>query len=69
MLAVMSAGPAREIKLPLSFLGGGGYGATLVRDDETKPDAVKVENGRASNSDTLAIRLGSGGGFVARFVK
>jgi alpha-glucosidase len=69
ILAVMGSGPAREIKVPLSFLPGGEYAATFVRDDETKPDAVTIEQGRATRGDTLTIRLGSGGGFVGRFVK
>ena len=69
ILAVMASGPAREIKVPLSFLPEGEYAATFVRDDEAKPDAVRIERGRARRSDTVTIKLGSGGGFVGRFVK
>jgi alpha-glucosidase len=65
----MSSGAAREIKVPLSFLPEGEYTATLVQDDETKPDAVKFESSRVRRTETLTINLGSGGGFVGRFVK
>jgi alpha-glucosidase len=69
MLAIMSAGPAREIKVPLSFLADGDYAATYVHDEEGKADAVRVESARARRGDTLTLKTGSGGGFVGRFVK
>jgi alpha-glucosidase len=69
MLAVMAAGPAREINVPLTFLPEGEFAATLVHDDAAKPDAVRVEARRARRSDTLTIKLASGGGFVARFTR
>jgi alpha-glucosidase len=69
ILAIMSGGPAREIKVPLSFLGEGEYMGTFVRDDDVKPDAVKLEHSRARRNETLTVQLGSGGGFVGRFVK
>lgn len=68
MLAVMSAGPAREITVPLAFLGDGVYSATLVRDDEARPDAVKLESKQVHRGDRLTLKLGSGGGFLGRFV-
>lgn len=67
-LAVMSAGPAREINVPLTFLGDGAYQATLVRDDAAKPDVVKIETSQLQRSDVLTVQLASGGGFVARFM-
>jgi alpha-glucosidase len=69
MLAVMAAGPARSIKVPLSFLGGGEYKAALVRDDMANDAAVSVTNTTARSADTLTIELRSGGGFVGRFSK
>jgi alpha-glucosidase len=69
MLAVMSAGPARTIQVPLSFLGNGSYKASLVRDNKEKADAVVLENKTVQRSDALTIEMTSGGGFLARFVK
>lgn len=69
MLAVMHAGPAKTIQVPLSFLGAGDYQGTLVRDDPANDAAVKLENVAAHRDDTLTIDLHSGGGFVGRFVK
>ncbi len=69
LLAVMHAGPAETIRVPLAFLGDGDYRATLVRDDPANDGAVKMENRGARRGDTLTIDLHSGGGFVGRFVK
>ncbi len=67
MLAVMSAGPARTIQVPLSFLGDGPYRASLVRDNREKADAVVVEDRTVRRNETLTIDLADGGGFVGRF--
>jgi alpha-glucosidase len=69
MLAVMHAGPARTIQVPLSFLGDGPYKASLVRDNQEKADAVVLEDKALQRSDTLTIDLADGGGLLARFVK
>ncbi len=69
MLAVMSAGPARTIRVPLAFLGEGPYRAFLVRDDKENSSAVAIENRNLQRSDTLTIDMISGGGFAARFTK
>jgi alpha-glucosidase len=69
MLAVMSAGPARTIQLPLSFLGEGPYQASLVRDNPEKPDAVVLEDRAVHRSEALTIDLADGGGFVGRFTR
>ena len=69
MLAVMSAGPARTIQAPLSFLGDGSYKASLVHDNKEKADAVVLENRTVQRGDTLTIEMISGGGFVGRFTK
>ena len=68
-LAVMSAGPARTIRVPLSFLGEGPYKASQVRDSKEKPDAVVLEEQTLQRSDTLTIEMTNGGGFLARFAK
>jgi alpha-glucosidase len=69
ILAVMSAGPARTIRVPLSFLGNGPYKASLVRDNKERPDAVVLDNQTLQRNDTLIIEMVSGGGFVGRFTK
>ncbi len=69
MLAVMSAGPARTIRVPLAFLGEGPYKAFLVRDDKENSGAVAIENRTLRRSDTLTIDMISGGGFAARFTR
>lgn len=70
LLAVMNGSTAREINLPLSFLNDGEpYAGSYVRDDETKPDAVKLEQAQARRTDRVAIKLSAGGGFVGRFTR
>jgi alpha-glucosidase len=70
MLAVMAAaGTERTIKVPLTFLPVGEYQASLVRDNKTNDAAVVIESTTARRGDILTIELGSGGGFVGRFVK
>jgi alpha-glucosidase len=69
MLAVMHAGPARTIQVPLSFLGDGPYKASLVHDNREKADAVVLEDKILQRSDTLTIELADGGGFLARFTR
>lgn len=69
MLAIMSAGPARAVEVPLSFLDEGQYKASLIRDSKEKADAVVVEDTTLRRHETLTIDLSDGGGFVARFVR
>ncbi len=65
-LAIMNGSTARTIKIPLSFLGGGKYQATLARDLQDNAAAVKIENLSLSRTDSLTIELRAGGGFIAR---
>ncbi len=69
MLAVMSAGPARTIQVPLSFLGEGTYKASLVRDNKENSGAVVLDNRAVQRNDTVTVEMVSGGGFVGRFTK
>ncbi len=69
MLAVMSAGPAKTIQVPLLFLGEGPYKASLVRDSKENSGAVVLDNQTVQRKDTLTIEMVSGGGFVGRFTK
>jgi alpha-glucosidase len=65
VLAVMSAGPAGTIKVPLSFLGDGQYKASIVRDNNENDAAVILDEKMVQRSDTLTIEMNSGGGFIA----
>ena len=67
-LAVISSTKARILRVPLSFLGNGGYTATMVSDDVNDSGAVKMENKTLNHGDTLSIELRDGG-FVTRFTK
>jgi alpha-glucosidase len=70
MLAVMAAaGPAKTLRVPLTFLGNGTYHAALVRDDKENDGAVVLETATAHRADVLTIELRSGGGFVGRFTR
>ncbi len=51
-----------------SFLGPGWYQGTLVRDGAEAEDA-RIENLTMRASDSLYIRMRSGGGFVGRFTR
>jgi alpha-glucosidase len=47
-------------------LGAGRYDALLARDKMDDPAAVVVEKAEKGRTDTLAIELRPGGGFIAR---
>ena len=66
-LAVLCGPAPRAIRVPLSFLGGGQYPATLVRDDSPDGSAVKVQASTHQRSNTIALDLQAGGGFIGRF--
>jgi len=68
-LAIMNGATARTIKIPLAFLGGGKYQATLARDQKDEAAAITIENLSLSRNDSLTIELRGGGGFIARFAK
>lgn len=67
-LAVMNGPTARTVRVPLTFLGAGNHNASIVRDG-SEPTAVIVEQSVAKRDDTLEVKIGAGGGYVARFVK
>jgi alpha-glucosidase len=66
-LAVMCGAEAKTIKVSLSFLGGGRYNASLVRDHKENDAAVVTEDKNVRRGDTLKIEMVNGGGFVGRF--
>ena len=68
-LAVLNGPEARQLSVPLAFLGSGKFTATLVRDDKT-PETMRVEKDvPLSAKDAVTIDLPAGGGFVAVFTK
>ena len=69
-LGAMTDWDAREITVPLSFLGAGQWKAMLFEDGpEAAVDGTShTRSERAvSASDTLTLKLAPGGGFAARF--
>jgi alpha-glucosidase len=66
----MAATRARELELPLSFLGPEKFTARVWKDapeSETKPNRLTTESFPAVSNDTLRVRLAAGGGFAAEF--
>lgn len=66
----MAAGKAREVELPLSFLGPERYTAKVWKDapeTETDPNRLTTASFSASTSDTLRVRLSEDGGFAVQF--
>jgi alpha-glucosidase len=66
-LAILNGPTARNLQVPLSFLGNGEYESMIVRDRPGESAAVMIENATARRSDSLKIELSDGGGFIARF--
>ena len=68
-LGGMGAGPAREVELPLAFLGPGSYQARVWKDApeaETDPNRLASETTTVRAGETLRVRLATDGGFVAQ---
>jgi alpha-glucosidase len=66
-LAAMSGPGARTIEVPLSFLPAGRYQSTVVRDGAPDGSTVRVESSVYTHTDTIALELQAGGGFLGRF--
>lgn len=65
---------AREIEVPLTFLGEGEWKATVYADAAdadwiTNPYASSIETRKVVAADILKIHLATGGGCAIRFVK
>jgi alpha-glucosidase len=70
-LGGMSAKPARDIELPLSFLGAGRYTAKIWKDApdaESDPNHLTTESLSLTARDALKIHIALDGGFVAQLV-
>jgi alpha-glucosidase len=59
----------RELELPLDFLGGGSFEATLYVDNEASgPASVTRRKQTVSPADTLRVVMAPAGGFAARLM-
>jgi alpha-glucosidase len=66
----MAAKRARELELPLGFLGPERYTAKIWKDApdaETHPNRLTTESFPATARDTLRVRVAVDGGFAAQF--
>lgn len=66
-VAAVNGGPARKYQLPLSFLSGSKWTATLLIDVKKSPLAVAGSHTQVTAATTLTFQLSPGGGFVALF--
>ena len=67
-LAVMNGAQAQKISIPLSFLQGGNYKATIVKDSPDSAAAVKMEEASYTQKDVISLELAPGGGYLAMLV-
>jgi alpha-glucosidase len=65
-LAILNGPEARNVSVPLSFLGDRAYSSLVVRD-AADAGQLDVETSRAARGDTIEAHLAAGGGFIARF--
>jgi alpha-glucosidase len=65
-LGAITNGTARDLELPLGFLGAGEYVAEVWSDADT-PRRTRLERLRVSAAMPLRVRLAAGGGVAVRF--
>ena len=65
-VAALNGPQAREVTVPLSFLGRGRYQSLVVRDNLDEPAALHVDERTAQRSTTLKMSMLAGGGYIAR---
>lgn len=70
-LGAMTNERAREVEVPLAFLGNGRYRATMFGDGAQPSDVAilsgEVAGGKINGSPTIRLRLGPSGGAAIRF--
>ena len=67
----MSANHARNLDLPLAFLGSGQYLARVWKDApdaESSPNHLTTDTVSVSSDDTLKLHIAVDGGFVVRLM-
>jgi alpha-glucosidase len=66
-LGGMTATEARDLSLPLHFLGDGGFEVELYLDDPSGgPNHLTLSNATLSTSEALQVQMPAAGGFAAR---
>jgi alpha-glucosidase len=65
-LAAMTDRNARDMKIPLDFLGKGSFQAEMNRDDLDSPHGLATSTSSVEQTDTLSARLAPAGGLVVR---
>ncbi|MBK9129600.1 MAG: glycoside hydrolase family 97 catalytic domain-containing protein [Phycisphaerales bacterium] len=64
----IAAGPARELALPLTFLGEGRWSMRVWGDvPDADPNQLAITTATVGPGDTLRVRVALDGGFAARF--
>ena len=67
-LGSMTDWSARELDIPLSFLGGGKYRAEIYQDSGA-PKNVQITKQEVDRTMHLKAKMAEGGGYAVRFVK
>ena len=70
-LGGLSSGPARDLELPLAFLGKKPYRAKIWKDapnSDADPNQLTMDDVNASSDQPLKLRLAQDGGFVAQLM-
>jgi alpha-glucosidase len=68
-LGCMSAKTARDLDVPLTFLGNGPYTASIWKDApdaETDPNHLSNESAKLGSSDVVKVHVAMDGGFVVK---
>ena len=70
-LGSMTNWDAREVDVPLDFLGNGSYSAEIyadAADADTRPQSIHMEKLGVDGKSHLHAKLAPGGGYAVRFV-
>jgi alpha-glucosidase len=67
-IGVMGNEQAREVSLPLTFLGEGKFKAKLWQDG-AEPTALAISERAVTSADTLALKLAPSGGAAVRLTR
>ena len=66
-VGAMSAGEARDLEIPLDFLGGGDFESEAVEDDPGAEGGVAIRRVQGGLPETYRVHLGPDGGTLIRF--
>jgi alpha-glucosidase len=68
-LSVINGLLPKKLKIPLSFLGEGSYKTLMLNDNPDNAADAVIKNGASGQNDVAEINLGTGGGYMCRFIK